>query len=810
MAADFPTTLVTIQRVLPGDRQDAPGKEADLLHNQICDELEALQAKVGVDDSSVAGSIDALLTTAISDVGAVSADLALHSSAENPHPQYLMSDPILPAADVAARPKRLIPVDSVPHKLTCAWGGYAWGRDASDIKRLVRASLTTRVVESGYQFPSGFSINAVFAARNSVLIFVTEDATSKGFLYRATTVSAVSLVHEIGHDGTTHHPYVEILDRGLDAGKIGGADALMLATYNTGSAYGVVAGTAGDLNYIAKSTDDGLTWTKLCTWNVGASKIRHFHAIRYDSWRDAWWLCAGDADAESMICRWNGVAAWPGNYGPSELAGVSGFLVGYGTQRWRTVDLLITEDWIQSFTDTVSTPFGGIWRMRPDLSDSHRVDNSVRGKQHNGWSSVLCADGTQLWIDQCRADTTTNEQRHIGIYGSATGDKFFEIGRIALNGTGVAVLMPGFFQDANGLVWFSSTYIAGKGSYETTVCRLQGKFREERPDNVAPAYFVDFTNGSDANSGKTAALAWKSARTALLSNVVTHGARVVLSAGTSTENGVNAIDHSANAVPAADTARAVQISGQGRSSTTIILSGATDGWRNSDPAKTWNVEITDLTIKQGSATGVVLQDQSTVSGSAGQWTLRDATIGDLSVGCAYGLYLRTSKTKAIRSRIENIQNASKYGLYCSATAEFTGEASILIGARHGQLTGGKVVMKHCSILNFATTGYTINSGATVIPQFFNCVFDGADQTPINNASALTPAATDFYGNYFCKDSSGSVQQPSITIGDATALDATYKPLAGSVLARAGTACGVYWDCAGNPFSNPPSSGAMQA
>lgn len=61
MAADFPATLATIQRVLPGDRQDAPGKEADLLHNQICDELEALQAKVGVDGSAVVGSIDARL-----------------------------------------------------------------------------------------------------------------------------------------------------------------------------------------------------------------------------------------------------------------------------------------------------------------------------------------------------------------------------------------------------------------------------------------------------------------------------------------------------------------------------------------------------------------------------------------------------------------------------------------------------------------------------------------------------------------------------------------------------------------------------
>jgi hypothetical protein len=484
--------------------------------------------------------------------------------------------------------------------------------------------------------------------------------------------------------------------------------------------------------------------------------------------------------------------------------------VGYGTQRWRTVDVLITEDWVQSFTDTVSVNYGGIWRMRPDLTDSHRCSNLVSGKQHNGWSAVLCADGTQLWIDQCRSDTTTNEQRHIAIYGSATGDKFFEIGRVALNGTGVAVLMPGFFQDANGLVWLSSTYVAGKGSYETTVCRLQGKFREERPDNVAPAYFVDIASGNDGNSGKTAPLAWKSVRTALLSNVVTHGARVVVSAGESTENGVSAIDHSANSYPAADTARAVQISGQGRGATTIVLSGATDGWRNSDPAKTWNVEIADLTLKQSNATGICLQDQSTVSGAAGQWTLRDATIGDATTGAAYTLYLRTSKAKAFRSRIENIQNASKYCVYASGGAEFTAESSLIIGARSGQLTGATVVLKHCDFLNFATTGYTINSGATVVPKIINCVFDGADQTPINNASALTPATTDIYGNYLCKAATGSVPTQAIAVGEAISLDASYRPLAGSVLENSGTAAGISWDYSGAPFRVTPSIGAMQA
>lgn len=81
MAADFPATLATIQRVLPGDRQDAPGKEADLLHNQICDELEALQAKVGIDGSSIATSLDKRMADAETAGSAATA----HAAAASPH-----------------------------------------------------------------------------------------------------------------------------------------------------------------------------------------------------------------------------------------------------------------------------------------------------------------------------------------------------------------------------------------------------------------------------------------------------------------------------------------------------------------------------------------------------------------------------------------------------------------------------------------------------------------------------------------------------------------------------------------------------
>lgn len=57
MAAQFPTTLPTIQRLAANDKMNDPGKEGDVLHNKLADEVEALAASVGIAGSAVAGSV---------------------------------------------------------------------------------------------------------------------------------------------------------------------------------------------------------------------------------------------------------------------------------------------------------------------------------------------------------------------------------------------------------------------------------------------------------------------------------------------------------------------------------------------------------------------------------------------------------------------------------------------------------------------------------------------------------------------------------------------------------------------------------
>lgn len=62
MAADFPTSIPAIQRLTASDYMNSPGKEGDVLHNKLSDEIEALAAVVGVTGSVVPGTIEARIS----------------------------------------------------------------------------------------------------------------------------------------------------------------------------------------------------------------------------------------------------------------------------------------------------------------------------------------------------------------------------------------------------------------------------------------------------------------------------------------------------------------------------------------------------------------------------------------------------------------------------------------------------------------------------------------------------------------------------------------------------------------------------
>jgi hypothetical protein len=731
--------------------------------------------------------------------------------------QHILSD-----ADIAARPPRMWPVDAVPYRLFNARDGVAYGH-GTDQRQLVMISTATRTATNGYQFPAGWAISDIWPGRGCMLVMAVETATSTYSLWRTATGTDMTRVHDLGRDpngGLTHRPQVRILQSGLERGMLNGQPALMFGTYNVATDNSAaVAGEIGDAIYIAYSIDDGQTWARGNGWNwnfetgVGLRTIKHFHAVRYDPWRDCWWVCAGDSNDESAIIRWDGKSPGPGNVTPTQIQ--SGAYPGWdcrtGSQRWRAVDLLVTEEWIESFSDSIGNAIGGIWRVRPDFTGSHRVDHSNLGQNHDGWAALHHSGGTHLWCDDCRADAANDTQRWIGIYASANGNRYWEIGRVALTGTGVKI-PRGFFEDEAGRVWFSCDGEAGKGTYATTVMELRGLFREEQSDNIAPAYFVDFAAGSDAADGQTAATAWKTVRNVFGSNVVTPGARIVVSAGSSTENGVSTIDYLANASTARDASRRIQISGQGRLATEVVISGATEGWKDGTTSKTWAIEVTDMTVRSADAAKSVIWDNATATGGVPSWIFRDAQIGDIAVGASRTLYLRSAAATVIRSVVANISNSTKYTMYLDGTATATLHASRIRGGRAIQRTGAKITARHCEFEGYANTGFLVDATATVAPEIANCIFAGSDQTPItNNSSNVTLTTANCYGNAFLLPASAGIPDPALPVSGILDRDAdTLTPFSFSALGGGvAAAAGVQWDYYGQPFRAKPAIGAVE-
>ena len=728
--------------------------------------------------------------------------------------QYIVSH-----ADLEARPPRLWPVDAVPYRLFCAVGGRAYGHGDNN-RILVTVDTSSLAATVGYEWPVGYAITDIYAGDGCALVTVAETATNLYSLYRTTDGQAVELVHDIGRDpnGTlTHRPHVRILTRGLTAGYIAGRRALMLSTYNVAVVNGAATdGSIGDAVYLAASFDDGKTWQRINGWNwnfetgVGSHTIRHFHSVRYDQWRDCWWIAGGDTDAESCLIRWDGKTAGPGNVSPAQMqaGSVPGWDCRTGSQRWRAVDIMVTEDWIETFTDTVADLTGGIWRCRPDFSESHRVDHTVRGAQHDGWAALLASDGTHLWCDDCRPDTTLDSQRYMAIYASANGNKYWEIGRIALAGTGVKI--PRGFFEANGLIWWSCDGEAGKGTNSTTLMRLAGRFIQQQPDNLAPVYFVDFANGSDAANGWGKATSWKTARNALAGNKITPGARVILSSGESVENGVGSMEYAANASPATDASRPVQISGQGRDATIVTLSGATEGWRGTS-AQQWKVRLCNMTLRPADTTKITLWDNSTATSGAPEWYVEDARIGRRDVGTARCFYLRVSKLFVRRSNIDNTIDTTKYTFLIDGTATMELDSSVIYGGRSSVTAGAAVNIRHNEFRNYAVAAIGISSGATVAPLIANNVFFDSQQTPITNASAaVTLTAAMVYGNWYAKPQGAGVPDAILPIGGELARNPdTLAPYEWSSLIGLAQPAGVSWDYYGNPFRARPAIGAVE-
>lgn len=85
-----------------------------------------------------------------------------------------------------------------------------------------------------------------------------------------------------------------------------------------------------------KSIDDAKSWFIVHTLPAGS--ISHIHAVQYDSYADRIWVATGDQNHECKIMY-------------SADGGKTFEIIGQGSQEWRAVSLLFTEDFVYWGTD---------------------------------------------------------------------------------------------------------------------------------------------------------------------------------------------------------------------------------------------------------------------------------------------------------------------------------------------------------------------------------------------------------------------------------------------------------------------------
>lgn len=139
--------------------------------------------------------------------------------------------------------------------------------------------------------------------------------------------------------------------------------------------FGEYNAARGDVeSRIVRGEDDGRTWRVVHTFQTG--DIRHVHSIQYDPYRDRYWICTGDRDSQSRLL-----------YTEDNFQSLQ--LLGGGSQDWRAVSLMITEDYLHWGSDNdISGSSIFRWSFREQKLEKQKDIGKV------SYYSTVLQDGT--------------------------------------------------------------------------------------------------------------------------------------------------------------------------------------------------------------------------------------------------------------------------------------------------------------------------------------------------------------------------------------------------------------------------------
>ena len=321
------------------------------------------------------------------------------------------------------------------HRIMATSENYAYGLGQHNKVTVYDKDYNDVTPSNAYIFPAT-RITEIFTTSVDGLIFVIYEGAAGYFsLYRSSTggdgligspAPGFVKVYDIGTNNSAQHKSaITTMQCGFCEATINGQRVLLLGEYNKVPVASRITGSSGnDQVSILASYDDGLTWSKLVTWDTVRSgyeypnhQFDHIHAVRQNPYNGHIYICFGDSGANGpAVLAWNPACPMvEDNLDFDEIATRDGWFVGRGAnqdQRWRYVDLLFTANYCHGITDAgqnSSSPLSyavGIYRMPHDLSslslrkELYRPDVDINSVDTRfGWTGVVSPQGSIVFTE---------------------------------------------------------------------------------------------------------------------------------------------------------------------------------------------------------------------------------------------------------------------------------------------------------------------------------------------------------------------------------------------------------------------------
>ena len=511
---------------------------------------------------------------------------------------------------------QLTPVDWYPDAILCSDGTYLYGGLSSSTDTVVRYPLGSHTATTGAQCAAGLAITFIEPTSTPGLIFIhVQTAAGSGDIYRSTDYGATATkVLELGSRNQaapvsgSRSPNVRWLSgRSFCEATIQGRQVLFIGEYNAGTTRTI--GGANDAVCLYKSTDAGVTWSIVAEWNTDGNTsyndganfgnyIRHIHAVRYSPVDGNVYILCGDVGTvggvdnnfQAGFIQWDGVTPITSNallssYNTTGLRNLS------GSQRYRMTDMLFEDDAIYCMTDAINTLTSvewasGMFTFPYDLSTPERKNKSIlEVPNRSGRLGLKHPNGNHLWIDAVEGANTTAGQYFNSVYTTSSDRTMTARNAVCRCKTGGVSFNPMSFFVAGTRIYVTNTAGSGIGKSGTSVVEFDANlsYNGERPDTIAPVYFVDRVNGTDDANTNARILrgngpgtdAFKTLQYAMTGSRVPHGGRIVLTAGNYSEStSINPVFLTTDA----DTTEYVNVSGAGKDLTAVGNNSSASNW----------------------------------------------------------------------------------------------------------------------------------------------------------------------------------------------------------------------------------------